>query len=60
MLLTNNSVYYYLHSGYDLKELEKLKLEVKSYNPIALKYPLPFGERARVRGKYDPDYRRHL
>ncbi|MBI5747495.1 MAG: radical SAM protein [Nitrospinae bacterium] len=32
LLLTNNSVYYYLYSGYDLRELEKLKLEVKSYN----------------------------
>ncbi|MBI4377733.1 MAG: radical SAM protein [Nitrospinae bacterium] len=32
LLLTNNSVYYYLYSGYDLKELEKLKLEVKAYN----------------------------
>ncbi len=32
LLLTNNSVYYYLYSEYDLRELEKLKLEVKSYN----------------------------
>jgi hypothetical protein len=32
LLLTNNSVYYYLYSGYDLKELERLKLEVKIYN----------------------------
>ena len=32
LLLTNNSVYYYLYSGYDLKELERLKLEVKDYN----------------------------
>ncbi|MBI3600811.1 MAG: radical SAM protein [Nitrospinae bacterium] len=32
LLLTNNSVYYYLYSGYDLKELAKLKLEVKDYN----------------------------
>ena len=32
LLLTNNSVYYYLYSGYDFKELEKLKLEVKAYN----------------------------
>jgi len=31
-LLTNNSVYYYLFSGYDIKELERLKLEVKKYN----------------------------
>jgi radical SAM superfamily enzyme YgiQ (UPF0313 family) len=31
-LLTNNSVYYYLFSGYDIKELESLKLEVKKYN----------------------------
>ena len=33
-LLTNNSVYYYLYSGYDLKEIERLKLEVKSYNSM--------------------------
>lgn len=32
LLLTNNSVYYHLYSGYDLKELERLKLEVKAYN----------------------------
>ncbi len=32
LLLTNNSVYYYLYSEYDLKELERLKLEVKTYN----------------------------
>lgn len=32
LLLTNNSVYYYLYSGYDLKKLERLKLEVKNYN----------------------------
>ncbi|MEK6589705.1 MAG: B12-binding domain-containing radical SAM protein [Nitrospinota bacterium] len=32
LLLTNNSVYYYLYSEYDLKELERLKLEVKIYN----------------------------
>ena len=32
LLLTNNSVYYYLYSGYDFKELERLKLEVKAYN----------------------------
>jgi radical SAM superfamily enzyme YgiQ (UPF0313 family) len=34
LLLTNNSVYYYLYSGYDLKELERLKLEVKAYNSL--------------------------
>jgi len=34
LLLTNNSVYYYLYSGYDLKEIERLKLEVKSYNSM--------------------------
>lgn len=31
-LLTNNSVFYYLFSGYDIKRLEKVKLEVKRYN----------------------------
>ncbi len=32
ILLTNNSVFYYLFSGYDMKRLEGLKLEVKRYN----------------------------
>lgn len=32
LLLTNNSVFYYLFSGYDIKKLEELKLEVKRYN----------------------------
>ncbi|MFN3740939.1 MAG: B12-binding domain-containing radical SAM protein, partial [Thermodesulfovibrionales bacterium] len=32
LLLTNNSVFYYLFSGYDIKRLEALKLEVKGYN----------------------------
>lgn len=32
LLLTNNSVYYYLYSGYNLKKLERLKLYIKSYN----------------------------
>jgi radical SAM superfamily enzyme YgiQ (UPF0313 family) len=31
-LLTNNSVFSYLFSGYDLSELEELKLDVKNYN----------------------------
>jgi len=31
-LLTNNTVYSYLYSGYDWKELENLKLAVKQYN----------------------------
>jgi radical SAM superfamily enzyme YgiQ (UPF0313 family) len=31
-LLTNNTVFSYLFSGYDLLELEKLKLDVKQYN----------------------------
>ncbi|MCX7793883.1 MAG: radical SAM protein [Thermodesulfovibrionales bacterium] len=33
-LLTNNSVFYYLFSGYDIKKLEELKLEVKRYNEL--------------------------
>lgn len=32
LLLTNNSVFYYLFSGYDIKKLEEVKLEVKRYN----------------------------
>ncbi len=32
LLLTNNSVFYYLFSGYNIKRLEALKLEVKRYN----------------------------
>ncbi len=32
LLLTNNSVFYYLFSGYDIKRLEELKLEIKRYN----------------------------
>jgi len=31
-LLTNNSVFSYLFSGYDPREIEKLKLKVKEYN----------------------------
>lgn len=31
-LLTNNTVFSYLFSGYDIDELEKLKLDVKGYN----------------------------
>ncbi|MEW6109502.1 MAG: B12-binding domain-containing radical SAM protein [Nitrospirota bacterium] len=31
-LLTNNSVFAYLFSGYDIDELARLKLEVKEYN----------------------------
>ncbi|MCX7913143.1 MAG: radical SAM protein, partial [Thermodesulfovibrionales bacterium] len=31
-LLTNNSVFYYLYSTFDLKELEALKQDVKNYN----------------------------
>ncbi len=31
-LLTNNTVFSYLFSGYDPEELERLKLEVKNYN----------------------------
>jgi hypothetical protein len=31
-LLTNNSVFSYLFSGYDPSELEELKLDVKNYN----------------------------
>ena len=31
-LLTNNSVFSYLFSGYDPREIENLKLEVKGYN----------------------------
>ncbi len=31
-LLTNNTVFSYLFSGYDPAELEKLRLEVKEYN----------------------------
>lgn len=31
-LLTNNSIFSYLFSGYDPSELEELKLDVKNYN----------------------------
>jgi len=31
-LLTNNTVFSYLHSGYDFDAVEKLKLDVKQYN----------------------------
>jgi radical SAM superfamily enzyme YgiQ (UPF0313 family) len=31
-LLTNNSVFTYMFSGYDLSALERLKLDVKEYN----------------------------
>jgi radical SAM superfamily enzyme YgiQ (UPF0313 family) len=31
-LLTNNTVFSYLYSGYDWNELERLKLDVKEYN----------------------------
>ena len=31
-LLTNNTVFSYLYSGYDLNEVERLKIEVKEYN----------------------------
>jgi hypothetical protein len=31
-LLTNNSVFSYLFSGYDAEELEQLRLGVKEYN----------------------------
>jgi radical SAM superfamily enzyme YgiQ (UPF0313 family) len=31
-LLTNNTVFTYLYSGYDPQEVEKIKLEVKEYN----------------------------
>jgi radical SAM superfamily enzyme YgiQ (UPF0313 family) len=34
-LLTNNTVFSYLFSGYDRAELEKLRLEVKGYNLAA-------------------------
>jgi radical SAM superfamily enzyme YgiQ (UPF0313 family) len=33
-LLTNNSVFSFLFSGYDKKALEKLKLDVKEYNSL--------------------------
>jgi radical SAM superfamily enzyme YgiQ (UPF0313 family) len=33
-ILTNNSVFSYLFSGYDLSELEELKLDVKNYNAV--------------------------
>lgn len=31
-LLTNNTVFSYLYSGYDLEKLKKIKLDVKQYN----------------------------
>jgi radical SAM superfamily enzyme YgiQ (UPF0313 family) len=31
-LLTNNSVFSYLYSGYDFTEIDRLKLDVKKYN----------------------------
>ncbi len=31
-LLTNNSVFSYLYSGYDPQEVDALKLDVKTYN----------------------------
>ncbi len=33
-LLTNNTVFSYLFSGYDTKEIEKIKLDVKKYNSL--------------------------